>query len=111
MPLHLGGMGDPFQPAERRLWVSLQYLRAVSPLSLSPGDQHAWGTIADRPYHRFLKDLGTVVVRLSLSTTEDLRSSLVERRRSGHRPSYGQWRNLVRLASGSHVGGNLLYQA
>jgi DNA repair photolyase len=85
MPIHLGGMGDPFQPAEQRYKVSLQYLRTAVqyqyPLVISTrGD-----LIADSPYIELLKELQAVVVRLSLSTTEDTRSSLVER--SEVRPS------------------------
>jgi DNA repair photolyase len=79
LPLHLGGMGDPFQPAERRFGVSLSYLRAAAefeyPLVISTRGE----IVAETPYIDILKNHKSVVVRLSLSTTEDHRSSLIER--------------------------------
>ena len=79
VPLHLGGMGDPFQPAERRFKVSLSYLRSATefqyPLVISTRGE----LIAESPYINILRSHKAVVVRLSLSTTEDRRSSLIER--------------------------------
>ena len=80
MPIHLGGMGDPFQPAERRYGVSLEYLRAAAqynyPLVISTRGE----IVAEPPYIDILKDMEAVVVRLSLSTIDDRRSSWVERK-------------------------------
>jgi DNA repair photolyase len=79
MPLHLGGMGDPFQPAEHRFGITLSYLKAAAefqyPIVISTRGE----LVAESPYLNILKDHKSVVVRLSLSTTEDRRSSPIER--------------------------------
>ena len=79
MPLHLGVMGDPFQPAEGRHRITLSYIRAAAeyryPLVISTRGV----LVAESPYIDILKDMKVLSVRMSLSTTDDHRSLVLER--------------------------------
>lgn len=79
MPIHLGVMGDPFQAAEARHKVSLSYLRTIAAYSYPVVISTRSILVAEPPYIDVLKDLKAVVVRMSLSTTDDRRSLWVER--------------------------------
>lgn len=74
IPLQLGAMGDPFQPAEQRHRVTLSYLRATLAYEYPIVISTRGTLVAESPYLEILK----AVVRMSLSTTEDARSSLIE---------------------------------
>lgn len=78
VPIHFGGMSDPFQPAERRTELSLEYLKAARdyqyPIVISTRSP----LIGEDAYLEVLKAMPHVVVQFSFSTTEDARGALVE---------------------------------
>ncbi len=80
MPVHFGVMGDPFQPVERRHRISLHYLRALLEYQYPVVISTRGYMIAESPYIDILRSHPAVVVRMSLSTTEDNRSLMTERR-------------------------------
>jgi DNA repair photolyase len=69
VPIHFGGMSDPFQPAERVHRVSAAYLRALAayryPMVLSTRGP----LVAEAPYLPLLRDGGPVVVQFSFTST------------------------------------------
>jgi DNA repair photolyase len=79
VPVHLGVMGDPFQPAETRHRVTLSYLRAALDHRYPMVISTRGALVAETPYLELLKTMDAVVVRMSLSTTDDRRSLMLER--------------------------------
>ncbi len=79
MPVHFGVMGDPFQPVERRHRISLHYLRALLEYQYPVVISTRGYMIAESPYIDILRNHGAVVVRMSLSTTDDKQSLMTER--------------------------------
>lgn len=78
VPLHFGGMSDPFQPAEAKFKTTLNYLLALKyyeyPLAISTrGD-----LIATEPYLSILKEMKSVVVQFSMSSMDDRIASIAE---------------------------------
>jgi DNA repair photolyase len=74
----LGGMSDPFQPAERHFGVTARTLAAVRrwryPIVISTR-----GTlVAEAPYLSILQELDSVVVQFSFSSTKDEAARLTE---------------------------------
>jgi DNA repair photolyase len=78
MPLHFGVMGDPFQPIENRYKVTLRYLEAIRKYQYPVVISTRGSLVATTPYIDILRELQAVVVRLSLSTTDDERSRAIE---------------------------------
>ncbi|GAB3027480.1 radical SAM protein [Spirosoma pulveris] len=71
VPLHFGGMSDPFQPAEAKFKITLNYFLALKnyeyPFAISTrGD-----LIATEPYLSILRDMKAVVVQFSMSSMDD----------------------------------------
>jgi DNA repair photolyase len=78
VPLHFGGMSDPFQPAELRHCISLAYLRTLAkhryPVVISTkGD-----LILKSHYLDLLRSGMPVVVQFSVTSTDDVRARRVE---------------------------------
>jgi DNA repair photolyase len=78
VPLHFGGMSDPFQPAELRYCISLAYLRTLAkhryPVVISTkGD-----LILKSHYLDLLRSGMPVVVQFSVTSTDDVRARRVE---------------------------------
>jgi len=71
VPVHFGGMSDPFQPAELRHRITESFLRTLA--------RHEYPTVlstrsilvATEPYMTLLKSVRHVVVQFSFSTTRD----------------------------------------
>jgi DNA repair photolyase len=78
VPIHFGGMSDPFQPAENKWQISRRYLEALSrhryPVVISTK-----GALASAPEYRALyRSIGSVVLQFSFSSIYDEVSSRIE---------------------------------
>jgi DNA repair photolyase len=78
VPIHFGGMSDPFQPAERKWQVSRAFLEILNawkyPVVISTKSR----MIGEDRYTRLLAELNYVVVQFSMSTVNDAQAKLVE---------------------------------
>jgi DNA repair photolyase len=83
VPIHLGGMSDPFQPAERHFRVTARTLAAVRrwdyPIVISTRGSLA----SEAPYFSALQALRAVVVQFSFSSTNDGAARLTEPHTTG----------------------------
>jgi DNA repair photolyase len=78
VPIHFGGMSDPFQPAERKWQITKQYLQAMSqqryPVVISTK-----GSLSANPeYQSLYHEIGSVVVQFSFSSIDDAVAEVVE---------------------------------
>ncbi len=71
VPIHFGGMSDPFQPAELRYRVTESFLRTLAryrhPTVLSTRSN----LVASEPYLSLLRDINNVVVQFSFCSARD----------------------------------------
>jgi DNA repair photolyase len=78
VPIHFGGMSDPFQPAEQRHRVTLEFLKILSnrkyPTIISTKGELA----ADLTYLSLLKANPNTIVQVSLVSTSDGNAKLIE---------------------------------
>jgi len=78
MPVHFGGMSDPFQPIEKQLKISydiLKFLISINyPVVLSTRSDLA----SSEPYFSLLKDAQNLVVQFSFSTLKEKESLKIE---------------------------------
>lgn len=69
VPIHFGGMSDPFQPAERTFGVTRRFLETLlefqHPLVISTRSTMA----AEEPYLSLLREMKSVVVQFSFTST------------------------------------------
>jgi DNA repair photolyase len=71
VPIHFGGMSDPFQPAELRYGITEQFLRTLARYHY-PTVISTRGTLPALDRFAFLlEELGPVVIQFSFSTTID----------------------------------------
>jgi DNA repair photolyase len=78
VPIHFGGMSDPFQPAERKWGTTRSFLKTLAgrnyPVVISTK-----GTLVSNPeYVGLLKDIGNVVVQFSFSTLDHVQARRIE---------------------------------
>lgn len=78
VPIHFGGMSDPFQPAERRYNVTLSYLRTLQEYAYPVAISTRGVLSAESPYLDLLAEMPNVVVQFSMSTTVDRYSGVFE---------------------------------
>ncbi len=81
VPIHFGGMSDPFQPAETKYKTSLAYLRTFARYSYPVVISTRGVMVAEEPYLILLKQMKSVIIQFSLSSIDDQRSSVVEEER------------------------------
>jgi DNA repair photolyase len=78
IPVHFGGMSDPFQPAEQRHRVTLEFLKALCnrkyPTIISTKGELA----ADLTYQSLLKGNPNTIIQVSLVSTSDDNAKLIE---------------------------------
>jgi DNA repair photolyase len=78
VPIHFGGMSDPFQPAERRHLVTLAFLRTLAsreyPTIISTKGEMA----AETNYLSLLRSNPYTIVQISLISTNNHSAALVE---------------------------------
>jgi DNA repair photolyase len=78
VPIHFGGMSDPFQPAERKWRVTRQYLKAMARRNYPVVISTKGALVCDPEYTDLLRDIGHVVVQFSFSTLVDDRAIQIE---------------------------------
>jgi DNA repair photolyase len=77
VPIHFGGMSDPFQKLENKKKVTLEYLRALADFSYPTVISTRSPLIAEEQYVALLKSF-PVVVQFSSSTIDDRQAKRVE---------------------------------
>lgn len=78
VPIHFGGMSDPFQPAEKKWRVSLDMLRILKAWRYPVVISTKSAMVADQEYIQLLSSLESLVIQFSMSTTKDLLAKEVE---------------------------------
>lgn len=78
MPLHFGGMSDPFQPAEAKLGVSLEILRFLASVGYPTIISTKSTLLSSEPYLTILKNHPQLLIQFSFSSTVDKISSISE---------------------------------
>jgi len=71
VPAHLGGMSDPFQPAERHFKVTARALKIMHQWQYPIVISTRGALVATEPYLSLLSQLRSVVVQFSFSSTDD----------------------------------------
>jgi DNA repair photolyase len=78
VPVHFGGMSDPFQPAETRFRVTEAILRTMVRHHYPTVISTKGSLVCEDRYVRLLREIGPVVVQFSFSTLRDDISKRVE---------------------------------
>ncbi|MBC8031154.1 MAG: radical SAM protein [Pyrinomonadaceae bacterium] len=78
VPIHLGGMSDPFQPAETLHRVTESMLKILARHHYPTVISTKGSLVASPRYLSLLKAIGTVVVQFSFSSSEDAIARIVE---------------------------------
>lgn len=78
VPIHFGGMSDPFQPRERRDSVSLSFMRELQGRNYPTVISTKSAMVSESPYSNLLASGWFVVVQFSLTSTEDARAAQLE---------------------------------
>ena len=78
MPIHFGGMSDPFQPAEEKLKISLEVLKYLCEINYPIIISTKSTILSKSPYLELLKNNKNVLIQFSLSTTINNKSNIVE---------------------------------
>lgn len=71
VPIHFGGMSDPFQEVERRFRVTQDYLITLRDADYPTVISTRGVLVAQEPYLSLLREMKRVVVQLSLTSTCD----------------------------------------
>lgn len=71
VPIHFGGMSDPFQPAEARYRVTESFLSVLASHHYPTIISTRGSMIASQPYLNLLREIGNVIVQFSFSSTRD----------------------------------------
>jgi DNA repair photolyase len=78
VPVHFGGMSDPFQPAELRFRVTESFFRTLARFRYPTVVSTRSRLVATEPYVSLLREIGNVVVQFSFSSSRDLTSARFE---------------------------------
>jgi DNA repair photolyase len=78
VPIHFGGMSDPFQPAELRFKVTESFFRALARFRYPTVVSTRSILVATEPYLSLLREIGNVVVQFSFSSSRDVTSARFE---------------------------------
>jgi DNA repair photolyase len=78
IPVHFGGMSDPFQPRERREKISLGFLEELENRGYPTVISTKSALLLESPYIDLLSSGWPVIVQFSVTSTEDKRAALVE---------------------------------
>ncbi|MGE0684244.1 MAG: radical SAM protein [Candidatus Binatia bacterium] len=70
MPLHFGGMSDPFQPAEMRYRITQQFLESLAEYNYPTVISTRSDLVLKSPYRELIRDIGHVVVQFSFVSTD-----------------------------------------
>jgi DNA repair photolyase len=83
VPIHFGGMSDPFQPAERRFGITRKFLETLRDFSYPTVISTRSAEVASAPFLRLLAQMPFVVIQFSFVSTR----SDVAKRLQPHSPS------------------------
>jgi DNA repair photolyase len=78
VPIHFGGMSDPFQPRERRERISFSFLAELQRRNYPTVISTKSSMVAEYPYIDLLTSGWRVVIQFSLTSTEDKRAAQLE---------------------------------
>lgn len=78
MPVHFGGMSDPFQPIEKELKISLECLKYLASINYPVIISTKSTLLSKEPYLEVLRDYKNVLVQFSFSTTINEKSRIIE---------------------------------
>jgi len=78
VPIHFGGMSDPFQELERRFLVTHDYLTTLRDADYPTIISTRGVLVAQEPYFSLLREMKKVVVQFSLTSTLDKFRSQLE---------------------------------
>lgn len=78
LPLHFGGMSDPFQPAEYKMGVSLKVLNYLCDIKYPVVISTKSPLVATERYINVLRKNSNILVQFSFSTTKDYISNYTE---------------------------------
>jgi DNA repair photolyase len=78
VPIHFGGMSDPFQSAERKWGTTRAYLQALARRNYPVVISTKGTLVSDPEYIALLKDIGNVVVQFSFSTLDQEQARRIE---------------------------------
>ena len=78
VPIHFGGMSDPFQPRERRDRVSLSFMGELQNRNYPTVISTKSAMVSESPYSDLLASGWHVVIQFSLTSTEDARAVQLE---------------------------------
>jgi DNA repair photolyase len=78
VPIHFGGMSDPFQPAEKRYGVTKKVLKKLSDINYPTVISTKSPLVAKNEYLQVVSNNENIVVQFSLSTTNDKKSGKIE---------------------------------
>lgn len=78
VPLHFGGMSDPFQPLERKKKVSLKVLKYLCSINYPIVISTKSDLISEEPYLSLLRSNAKILIQFSFSTTIGALAQIVE---------------------------------
>jgi DNA repair photolyase len=78
VPIHFGGMSDPFQPVERKYGVTREYLEVLTRYQYPTIISTRGAMVSEDEYIGLLKELKNVIVQFSFSTTRDKAAATIE---------------------------------
>jgi DNA repair photolyase len=78
VPIHFGGMSDPFQEIERHYGVTLDYLTTLRDSDYPTVISTRGVLVSHEPYLSLLREMNKVVVQFSMTSTEDQFRSQLE---------------------------------
>lgn len=78
VPIHFGGMSDPFQEIERRFRVTHDYLTTLRDSDYPTVISTRGVLVAHEPYLSLLREMKRVVVQFSMTSTSDVYRSQLE---------------------------------
>lgn len=78
MPVHFGGMSDPFQPAENTMKVSLKVLEYLCAVQYPTVISTKSTLLSTEPYLSLLRSNRNILVQFSMSSTSDPKAAISE---------------------------------
>jgi DNA repair photolyase len=78
VPVHFGGMSDPFQPAETRHGITKSFLHTLARYHYPTVISTRSTMVASHPYVDLLQEIGPVVVQFSFCSTKNTLASRFE---------------------------------
>jgi len=80
VPIHMGGMSDPFQPAEKRLGITRSVLETLRDFEYPTVISTRGSLVSEEPYLSLIRSMRAVVVQFSFSSTSEAVAGRLEPR-------------------------------